>query len=131
MAQVSSIVKFHSPCAVWGGNLLRRFCFMFSESSPCLLGQHGSILENFQKIIYKTFGTSCRPRLYYICPFLSLSPVNREGAVWVRRKSKEGGRWRERRRVYLLLSTNKYALTQACFPTGKFPDSKCSTRTGE
>ena len=27
---------------VWGGNLFRRFCNTFSESSLCLLGQHGS-----------------------------------------------------------------------------------------
>ena len=27
---------------VWGGDLLRRFCNMFSKRSPCLLGQHGS-----------------------------------------------------------------------------------------
>ena len=26
----------------WGGHLFRRFCNMFSKSSPCLLGQHGS-----------------------------------------------------------------------------------------
>ena len=26
----------------WGGHLFRRFCNMFSRSSPCLLGQHGS-----------------------------------------------------------------------------------------
>ena len=27
---------------VWGGNLFQRFCKMFSESSPCLPGQHCS-----------------------------------------------------------------------------------------
>ena len=27
---------------VWGGRLGKRFCNMFSGSSPCLLGQHGS-----------------------------------------------------------------------------------------
>ena len=26
----------------WGGHLCWRFCYMFSKSSPCLLGQHGS-----------------------------------------------------------------------------------------
>ena len=26
----------------WGGHLFRRFCNLFSKSSPCLLGQHGS-----------------------------------------------------------------------------------------
>ena len=29
-------------CTGWGGHLFRRFRNMFSESSPCLLGQHGS-----------------------------------------------------------------------------------------
>ena len=28
--------------SVWGGRLCKRFCNMFSGSSPCLLGQHGS-----------------------------------------------------------------------------------------
>ena len=31
-----------SHCTVWGGNLFRRFCNMFSESYPCSLGQHGN-----------------------------------------------------------------------------------------
>ena len=29
-------------CTAWGGNLFWRFCILFSERSPCLLGQHGS-----------------------------------------------------------------------------------------
>ena len=29
-------------CTGWGGHLSRRFCNIFSKSSPCLLGQHGS-----------------------------------------------------------------------------------------
>ena len=50
----------------WGGCLFRRFRNMFSESSPCLLGQHGSCSKaqqpgNSQKTFYKTFGTSGRP----------------------------------------------------------------------
>ena len=53
----------------WGVHLFRRFCKMFSESSPgcwavlqlsCCPSKQG----NFQKTYYKTFGTSCRPRLY-------------------------------------------------------------------
>ena len=42
---------------------------MFSESSPCLLGQHGSCsvqptsLWNSKKTFYKTFSTTWRPRL--------------------------------------------------------------------
>ena len=51
------------------GNLFRRFCNMFSESSP----GHWAVLQlpccpskqgNFQKTYYKTFGSSYRPRLY-------------------------------------------------------------------
>ena len=53
-------------CTGWGGHLFRRFCNMFSESSLCLLGQHGSCSTaqqpgNSQKTFYKTFGTSGRP----------------------------------------------------------------------
>ena len=47
--------------------MFRRFCNMFSRSSPCLLGQHGSCsigLWNSQKTVYKTFGTSGRPTKY-------------------------------------------------------------------
>ena len=39
----------------WGDHLFQRFCSMFAESSPCLLGQHGScstaweLSENFTK----------------------------------------------------------------------------------
>ena len=29
-------------CTVWGVWLWKKFCKMFSESSPCLLGQHGT-----------------------------------------------------------------------------------------
>ena len=29
-------------CTVWGGRLSKGFCNMFSGSSPCLQGQHGS-----------------------------------------------------------------------------------------
>ena len=34
-----SVFQVHTG---WGGHLFRRFCSMFYESSPCLLGQHGS-----------------------------------------------------------------------------------------
>ena len=57
----------------WAEYLFRRFCNVFSKSSPCLLGQHGSCstvksngLGNSQKIVYKTFGTSGRPTLYIL-----------------------------------------------------------------
>ena len=54
---------------VWGGRLSKRFCNMISGSSPCLLGQHGSAVQpsclwNSQKTCYKTFSSTCRPRLY-------------------------------------------------------------------
>ena len=35
-------ILFHADSTRWGGHLFRRFCSMFSESSLCLLGQHGS-----------------------------------------------------------------------------------------
>ena len=48
-----------------------RFCNMFSESSPgcCVLlycSCHAALATdgNFQKTYHKTFGTSCRPRLW-------------------------------------------------------------------
>ena len=34
----------------WGGHMFRRFCNMFSKSSPCLLGQHGSIAQRPVKL---------------------------------------------------------------------------------
>ena len=37
----TSATCYLSP-TVWGGRLSKRFCSMFSWSSPCLLGQHGS-----------------------------------------------------------------------------------------
>ena len=55
---------------VWAGSLCKRFCNVLSGSSPCLLGQHGSCstaqrpVELSEKTCYKTFSTSCRPRLY-------------------------------------------------------------------
>ena len=59
--------KLHT---VWGGNLFQRFCYMFSESSPCLLWQHGSCSTAQQpgelsENILKNFGTSCCPKLYH------------------------------------------------------------------
>ena len=50
----------------WGGHLFRRFCCTISESSICLLGQHGSCSTaqqpgNSQKKIYETFRTSKWP----------------------------------------------------------------------
>ena len=53
---------------VWGGKLLKRLK-MFPESSPCLLGQHGSCSTaqqpgNSRKTFYKTFGTSGCPTWY-------------------------------------------------------------------
>ena len=48
---------------VWGGNLFKICCYLFSVSSPCLLGQHGNSLWNSQKTLYKTFCTRCRPRV--------------------------------------------------------------------
>ena len=49
--------------------MFRRFCNMFSESSSCLLGQHGSCstaqqLGELSKTVYKTFETSGRPTPY-------------------------------------------------------------------
>ena len=49
-----------------GGHLFRKFCNIFSKSSTCLLGQHGSCSTaqwpgNSQKTVNKTFGTSGRP----------------------------------------------------------------------
>ena len=65
----------------WGGRLRKRFCNMFSESSrgsmaelqlPCCPSKQGELPEN----CYKTFSSTCRPRLY-ICtidlnPFVTL-----------------------------------------------------------
>ena len=47
-------------CTGWGGHLFRRFRNTFSESSPCLLGQHGSCSTaqqpgTSQKFFYKIF----------------------------------------------------------------------------
>ena len=39
---VNSITILLQICTVWGGRLSKRFFNMFSGSSPCLLGQHGS-----------------------------------------------------------------------------------------
>ena len=39
-----SIVHSFAIYTVWGIRLWKRFCKMFSESSPCLLGQHGSCI---------------------------------------------------------------------------------------
>ena len=36
------ILKKSQESTGWGSHLFQRFCNMFSESSPCLLGQHGS-----------------------------------------------------------------------------------------
>ena len=57
-----------SFCTVWGGRLRKRFCSMFSGGFPCLLGQHGSCSSaqlpvELLEISYKTFYTTCRPRL--------------------------------------------------------------------
>ena len=51
----------HCLCTVWGSRLKKRFCSMFSGSSPCLLGQHGScssaqlpveLVENMQQNLF-------------------------------------------------------------------------------
>ena len=66
---------------VWGGRLSKRFSNMFPESStgswaelqlPCCPSKQGELPEN----CYKTFSSTCRPRLY-ICtidlnPFVTL-----------------------------------------------------------
>ena len=67
-------IEFPIPqmCAkitVWGGRLGKRFSNMFSESSPCLVGLHGRCavqangLWNSLKTFYKTFYSTCCPRL--------------------------------------------------------------------
>ena len=47
---------------LWGGNLYKRFCIMFSESSTGCWASKG----NLQKTNNKTYSTNCRPRLYLI-----------------------------------------------------------------
>ena len=39
---ISTIKGYIDFITVWGGRLCKRFCNMFSGSSSCLLGQHGS-----------------------------------------------------------------------------------------
>ena len=61
----------HCSATGWGGHLFRRFCNMFSNSSPCLHGQHGSCSTaqqpgNSQNFLYKTFRTSGRLTQYKI-----------------------------------------------------------------
>ena len=44
-AKTHSLVYFQNTqhlCTGWGGHLFWRFCNLFSKSSPCFLGQHGS-----------------------------------------------------------------------------------------
>ena len=72
---VSALALLNISYTGWGGHLFRRYRNMFSESSPCLLGHHGSCSSaqqpgNSQKTVYKTFGTSGRPTWY---KFLSTS----------------------------------------------------------
>ena len=55
-------------------------CFIFSESSPCSVEQHGTYSTaqqrgNSQKTLYKTFGTSCRPSLYLMLRFSYLKKL--------------------------------------------------------
>ena len=52
---------------VLGGRLWKRFCKMYSESCPLLAlaaAVQPNCLWNSQKTFYKTFFTTCRPRLY-------------------------------------------------------------------
>ena len=81
---------------VWGGRSKKRFCNMFSGSSPCLLGQNGSCSS--QKLCYKTFSSTCRPTLYMFrlsantwrrtwTPALSSSPE-----TWQTPKAQTGSR---------------------------------------
>ena len=69
----------HCLCTVWGSRLRKRFCSMFSGSSPCLLGQHGSFssaqlpVELVENMLQNLFLT-CHPALYdswISCLFLS------------------------------------------------------------
>ena len=40
--QVNRVRLLNNNNTVWGGRLCKRFCNVFSGSSPCLLGQHSS-----------------------------------------------------------------------------------------
>ena len=62
--------------------MFRRFRNMFSESSPCLLGQHGSCSTaqqpgNSGKTFYKTFRTSGRPTWYFFLIFRTWRHIER------------------------------------------------------
>ena len=63
------ISQICAKVTVWGGRLSKRFCKMFSESSPCLLGLHGRCavqangLCSSLKTFYKKFYSTCCPRL--------------------------------------------------------------------
>ena len=51
---------------------------MFSKSSLCLLGQHGSCTtaqQNYQETVYKTLRTSGRPTQYILIFRQSSNPV--------------------------------------------------------
>ena len=51
-------------CTVWGVNWLRRFCYMFSTSLSCFLGDTAAAVQlKGPRSSWKTFGTSCLPRL--------------------------------------------------------------------
>ena len=61
-----------------GRPLVRRFCNMFSKSSLCLLGQHGSCTtaqQNYQETVYKTLRTSGGPTQYILIFRQSSNPV--------------------------------------------------------
>ena len=52
-------------CTVWGGKLCKMFCNMFSGSSPCLLGQHGSHSSaQLSEGSSANISATCRPRRY-------------------------------------------------------------------
>ena len=82
----SSTALDTNRCTRWGGYFFRRFCSTFSESSPCLLGQHGSCSTaqqpgNSPKIFYKTSGTSGRPTWYSVYQLLRL-PIYSNRKSW-------------------------------------------------
>ena len=46
--QIRIHTQNHNTSTVWGGRLRKRFCNMFSGSSPCLLGKLGSMAAAVQ-----------------------------------------------------------------------------------
>ena len=76
---------------VWGGRLRKWFCKMFSESSPCLLGQHGSCssaqlpVEHFTKPFPQPAAPDCTKKPLYFAALLMHGRGHRHGArliVW-------------------------------------------------